>query len=138
MKVLGFVLPTLFLLTTPVMAAEYQGRNIDGRKLAAKAYYYATGGVYNVQVSFENRRATIYFGDGNKTTIRLRQRVITDPKNIEGFGKLGQLPLSGIFSVGLVYDNNMVGNGELPQSRPLEGLWKLSLESPLNNSTEKR
>lgn len=128
MKVLGLVLPALFLLTTPAMAVEYQGQNIDGKKLAAKAYYYATGGVYNVQVSFENRRATIYFSDGNQTTIRLRQRVITDSNNIEGFGKLGQFPLNGTFSVGLVYDTNLVGNSQPQQSHPLEGMWRISLE----------
>lgn len=128
MKVLGLVLNTLFLLTTPAVAVEYQGQNIDGKKLDAKAYYYATGGVYNVQVSFNKRRATIYFGDGNQTTIKLNQQVITDSKSIEGFGKLGQLPVNDIFSAGLVYDNDLVGNG-LQQSNPLEGMWRISLEN---------
>lgn len=127
MKVDGLVLSALFLLSTPAVAVEYQGQNIDGKKLAAKAYYYATGGVYNVQVSFDEKRATIYFGDGNQTTIKLNQQVITDSKSIEGFGKLGQLPINGIFSVGLVYDNDLVGNG-LQQSNPLEGMWRITLE----------
>ena len=47
MKVLGLFLPVLFLLATPAMAVEYQGKNIDGKKLDAKAYYSQTGGVYN-------------------------------------------------------------------------------------------
>jgi hypothetical protein len=128
MKVLGLVINALFLLTTPVVAVEYQGRNIDGKKLDAKAYYYATGGVYNVQVSFDKKRATIYFGDGNQTTIKLNQQVITDSKSIEGFGKIGQIPVNNIFSVGLVYDNDLVGNG-LQQSNPLEGMWRISLEN---------
>ena len=128
MKVLGLVLPALFLLTTPAMAVEYQGKNIDSRKLAAKAYYYATGGVYNVQVRFEDKRATIYFTGGAQTTIRLRQGVITDPNDIEGFGKLGHFPLNGIISVGLDYDNNLVGDRLLSGSHPLAGFWRIRLD----------
>ncbi|MCC5621218.1 hypothetical protein [Nostoc sp. CHAB 5715] len=130
MKVLGLFLPVLLLLGTPAMAVEFKGQNIDGQKLPAKAYYYATGGLYKVQVSFHNKRATIYFDDGNQTIIQLNQQVITDSNNIEGFGKLGQYPINSTFSVGLVYDNNWLGSSDsqLQQSNPLEGLWKISLE----------
>ncbi|MEH2142149.1 hypothetical protein [Nostoc sp.] len=130
MKVLGLLLLVLLGLSTPAMAVEFKGQNIDGKKLPAKAYYYATGGVYKVQVSFHNKRATIYFADGNKTTIKLNQQVITDSNNIEGFGKLGQYPVNNIFSVGLVYGNDWSdsSNGQLQQSNPLDGLWKISLE----------
>jgi hypothetical protein len=127
MKVLGLVLPTLLLLTTPVMAVEYQGKNIDGTKLAAKAYYPATGGVYNVQVRFKQNRATIYFDGGYQTTIQLLSRAITDPSNIEGFGKLGQISLNRTFSIGLIYDNSLVGDTE-PSKPPLDGLWRISLD----------
>lgn len=129
MKVLGLVLPVL-LLCSPAMAVELKGQNIDGQKLPATAYYYATGGVYKVQVRFHNKRATIYFDDGNQTTIQLNQQAIADSKNIEGFGKLGQYPLNRTFSVGLVYDNNWLGSNDsqFQQSNPLEGLWKISLE----------
>jgi hypothetical protein len=129
MKILWLVLSALFLLITPAVAVEYQGRNIDGKKLTAKAYYYGTGGVYDVQVRFDKKRATIYFGDRNQTTIQLNQQVITDSKNIEGFGKLGQLPVNDVFSVGLVYDNDFAGNGQVQQSNPLEGMWRISLEN---------
>lgn len=130
MKMLGFVLPLLLLLGTPAVAVEFKGQNIDGQKLPARAYYYATGGVYKVQVSFHNKRATIYFEDGNQTTIQLNQQVITDSNNIEGFGKLGQYPVSNIFSVGLVYDNDWFNSssGQLQPSNPLDGLWRISLE----------
>lgn len=121
MKNLGLVLFALFLLTMPALAVEYQGRNLDGKKLAAKAYYYATGGVYNVQVRFEQERATIYFAEGNQITIQLRRQVITDPKNIEGFGKLGYYPLSRHFSIGLESDNNE----QLAESDSLEGYWRM-------------
>ncbi len=129
MKVLEIVLAAaLFMLVTPATAAEYQGKNIDGKKLAAKAYYYATGGVYDVQVSFRQNRATIYFDGGYQTTIQLKQRFITDPNDIEGFGKLGQIPLSNTFSIGLVYDNELVGNSHQPDL-PLEGFWRISLDA---------
>ncbi|MFQ4143826.1 hypothetical protein [Chlorogloeopsis sp. ULAP02] len=129
MKVLGLALATaLFILVTPATAAEYQGRNIDGKKLAAKAYYYATGGVYNVQVRFKDNRATIYFDGGSQTTIRLKQRAIANPNHIEGFGKLGQFPLGGILSIGLDNDSNFIGNSQLSDS-PLAGFWRISLDS---------
>ncbi|MEH2248145.1 hypothetical protein [Nostoc sp.] len=130
MKPLGLVLPIFLMLVTPAIAVEFKGQNIDGQKLPARAYYYATGGVYKVQVRFHKKRATIYFDDGNQTTIQLNQQVITDSNNIEGFGKLGQYPLNGIFSVGLVYDDNWLGNSDSQsqQSNPLSGLWKISLE----------
>jgi hypothetical protein len=130
MKMLGFVLPILLLLGTPAIAVEFKGQNIDGQKLPARAYYYATGGVYKVQVSFHNKRATIYFEDGNQTTIQLNQQVITDSNNIEGFGKLGQYPVNNIFSVGLVYGNDWANSSsdQLQTSNPLDGLWKISLE----------
>ena len=137
MKVLGLVLlPTLLLVTTPVLAVEYQGKNIDGRKLHAKAYYYATGGVYNVQVRFKHNRATIYFTNNSQTTIRLNHRAIADPSDIEGFGRLGQISLNRVFSVGLDYDNNLVGNRPMPGARTLEGFWRISIDSTeLNNLT---
>ena len=130
MKVLGLVLPVLLLLGTPAIAVEFKGQNIDGQKLPARAYYYATGGVYKVQVRFHNKRATIYFDDGNQTTIQLNQQIFTDSNNIEGFGKLGQYPINSIFSVGLVYDNSWLGSSDsqLQLSNPLDGLWKISLE----------
>lgn len=130
MKVLGLVLPVLLMLVPPAMAVEFKGQNIDDRKLPARAYYYATGGVYKVQVRFHHKRATIYFDNGNQITIQLNQEAIADSNNIEGFGKLGQYPLSRTFSVGLMYENNWLGSSDsqFQQSNPLDGLWKISLE----------
>jgi len=49
---------------------------------------------------------------------------------LEGFGKLGQYPLSGAFSVELVYDNNWLGrsDSQSQQSNLLDWLWKISLD----------
>ncbi|MCP6761946.1 MAG: hypothetical protein NHB32_25070 [Fischerella sp. CENA71] len=141
MKVLELVLTAaaaLFVLVTPVKAAEYQGKNIDGKKLAAEAYYYATGGVYDVQVSFKDNRATIYFNGGYQTTIQLNQPKISDPNKIEGYGKLGQIPLSDTFSIGLEFDNNEVGNSQLLPSSPGEGFWRISLDSTEFNNFIKK
>lgn len=91
------------------------------------AYYYATGGVYQVQVSFKGKQAIIHFGDGNQVTIRLNQRAIGDSKIIEGYGKFGQVPVNDGFSVGLVHDSS-VGDGQLPQANPLEGMWRIEVE----------
>jgi len=128
MKVLGLVLSSLILLATPAIAAEYQGKNIDGRKFAAKAYYSGTGGVYRVQVQFKKNRATIYFAGGSQTTIKLRQRVITDSSDIEGFGRPGLVNIGGIFSAGLDYDNDNISNSQPPGPHPPEGFWRISLD----------
>ncbi|OUL21787.1 hypothetical protein BV372_31315 [Nostoc sp. T09] len=124
MKILSLVVPALLLLSTPAMAVEYKGHSIDGQKLPARAYYYATGGAYNVQASFHKQRATIYFEDGNQTNIQLNSQVIADAKNIEGFGKLGQYRVNNFFSVGLIYGSDWPSatDNQLQQSNPLEGL----------------
>ena len=106
MKVFGFVITALLLLTVPARAVEYQGKNLDGIKLPAKVTSYNTGGEYDVQVQFKQNLATIYFAHGGQTTIRLTQRVITDPTKLEGIGKLGQVYLGNVFSVGLDFDRS--------------------------------
>ena len=130
MRVFGlFLLSTLLVLVKPAMAAEYQGKNIDGRKLTGKAYFSQTGGVYNVQVLFKKNRATIYFANGGQTTIKLRHQVIADPSDIEGVGGLGQYYLGGLFSVGLVQGDNSIGNNLRPsESQTFQGFWRISLD----------
>lgn len=66
MKTIGTALLTLCLLSSPSLAAQYQGKTIDGRKLTAKVYSYETGGVYAAQVQFDRDRAALVFaGVGN-------------------------------------------------------------------------
>jgi len=119
MKALGLLASALLLLPLPVSAVEYQGQNIDNRMLDAKVYSYATGGVYDAQVRFRQNEATIYFVNGDRLNVRLSQRVITDPSDIQGFGRIGFFNLGGIF---LGLDNNDFGN------RQLAGYWKISLK----------
>ncbi len=138
MKVLWLVLSATLLLTMPAVAIEYQGKNIDGRKLPAKAYNYSTGEEYNVQISFDANRATIYFNDDTRTTIWLSQRVISNPKDIKGFEKLGQFPVDETFSLGLYSDTISARNEEPVNSTPIETFWKLSLESAEFNKPAKK
>jgi hypothetical protein len=129
MKVLWLVLSAALLLTTPVVAVEYHGRNLDGKKLPAKAYNYSTGEEYKVQISFDTNRATIYFNDDSKTTIWLGQRVISNPKDIKGFERSGHFPVDETFSLGLYPDTGLASNERPPISTPIETFWKISLES---------
>ncbi|BCL40071.1 hypothetical protein [Nostoc sp. MS1] len=130
MKMFGLVVSALLLFSAPAVTVEFKGQNIDGQRLRAKAYYYATGGVYKVQVIFNKQQATIFFEDGNKITIQLNNSVITDSNNIEGFGKLGQYRVTNGLSIGLVYDNDWINasGSQLQQSNALEGLWRISLD----------
>ncbi|HEY9707645.1 MAG TPA: hypothetical protein V6D48_05515 [Oculatellaceae cyanobacterium] len=121
MKVFGLVLSALLLLTAPAFSAEYQGKNIDGFKFKGKALFSETGGVYDVMVLFKGNKATIFFDNGDQTTIKLRRQVITDPSNIEGVGGLGQYYLGGPFSVGL-------GSGDNPIGRSLQSFWRISVD----------
>ncbi|HAA29185.1 MAG TPA: hypothetical protein DCE56_17650 [Cyanobacteria bacterium UBA8553] len=130
MKVFGLVLSALILLTTPAVAVEYQGKNLDGKKLTGQAYFSETGGVYDVQVLFKRNRATIYFVNGSQTTIKLRQQVITDPSDIQGVGGLGRFDLGGLLSIGL-------DSGEHPIGKPLQGFWRISLDlTDFNNPAQ--
>jgi hypothetical protein len=121
MKVFGLVVSALLLLSVPARAAEYQGKNIDGFKLKGKALLSETGGVYDVMVLFKGNRATIFFVNGDQTTIKLLHSVITDPNNIEGVGGLGQYPVAGPLSIGLISGDNSTG-------RPLQNFWRIRVD----------
>jgi hypothetical protein len=127
MKKIGFMITALCLLTAPAQAVEYQGKNLDGIKLPAKVTSYNTGGEYDVQVQFKQNLATIYFSHGGQTTIRLTQRVITDPNKIEGIGKLGQVYLGSVFSVGLDFDRS-TGDVAASVVPTADYLWSIRLD----------
>ncbi len=127
MKVIWLTLLTLSLSTTPILAVEYQGKNLDGRKLAAKAYYQKTGGVYDVQVQFQGELATLYFADGSQVTLKLGRQRIIDPSNIVGFGRLGYVHLNNWFSIGLE-SNNPTDNIGTSSPRTLADVWRIQLD----------
>lgn len=106
-------------------AAEYQGRNIDGQSFDAQVYSYETGGLYDVQVMFRKRTAIMTFNGGAQQKIRLYSPVITNPHQIDGFGRPGVLTLGGIFSIG--FEDNSSNNLEPPRPRPLEGFWSIRI-----------
>lgn len=134
-KVLGLAV-SLCLLTAPTRAVEYQGKNLDGVRLPAKVILYQTGGEYDVEVTFKQSLATLYFPHGEQTTIRLTQRVITDPSNVEGIGKLGQVYVGNTFRVGLDFDrsNDAFGTSNVPTS---DYIWRIQLDpANLNQITQ--
>lgn len=115
-KRIGIVLSLLFLLTPPARAAEYQGKNIDGRSFAAEVYSYETGGVYQAEVQFKQDQAAITFAGGGQLTIKLRQPNISDVSQIEGYGEPGRIYLGNVLSIGLESDratNQPVLSGRL-------------------------
>lgn len=119
----------LSLLMPPVIALEYQGHNLDGRKLPAKAYYQRTGGVYDVMIQFNRDRATIYFDNGGQTTIKLRQQSITDLSNIEGVGGLRQIQVNNLLSFGLENDSMAGTTGDWNSYQGANELWRISIKS---------
>jgi hypothetical protein len=128
MKVAGLILALLPFLTSPLLALEYQGRSLDGRKLPAKAYYQRTGGVYNVFVLFEGNRATIYFAEGGQTTIQLKQSVITDLNEIQGMGRLGYIRVGNSVSIGLE-QNQPTDDVGTPGPHGVNDIWRLRLSA---------
>jgi hypothetical protein len=112
------------LVANSAIAAEYHGKNIDGRRFAGKVYSYETGGVFDVKVEFQNKKAVLYFVNGGQQTLRLKRAEIKDPRNIVGFSR-GFLNIGGIFSVGVADDSS--SNTEPPRPRPFEGFWRISL-----------
>ncbi|MGB7417023.1 MAG: hypothetical protein WA902_22710 [Thermosynechococcaceae cyanobacterium] len=128
MKPLGVALlifTAIFSSPGEALAAEYQGKNIDGKLFEATAYSYETGGLYEIQVRFDERQATMIFAGGSKKTIQLNQSVVTDPDHIEG-SKQGFLTIGGLFSIGVA--DNSDNNLEPPRPRPLQGVWRISLK----------
>lgn len=127
MKVFWLILSTLLFLNAPVIAAEYQGKNLDGRKLAAKAYYQKTGGVYDVQVEFKKDLAILYFTDGSQVTLKLGGQRIADPSNIVGYGRLGYIPLNNRFSIGLESSNSTDDIG-VSSPNTVGDIWRIQLD----------
>jgi hypothetical protein len=108
-----------------VIAAEYQGRNIDGRRFKGQVYSYETGGVFDVEVEFRKKQATLYFVNGSRQTVRLKQSKILDLKGIEVWSR-GFFTIGDIFSIGVA--DNSSDNLQPPRPRPFEGFWRISLQ----------
>lgn len=112
---------TLLLLTflaPTAMAAEYQGRTLDGQPLKARVYAYETGGVFDATVEFEGRRAMIQFVNGSQLWAVV-DKTIKNPNRIRATTGLQ------IFGVGL---GAGYGSLSLPATRPLQGIWLIDLE----------
>jgi hypothetical protein len=119
-----WLLLCLVLGANSAIAAEYHGKNIDGKRFAGKVYAYETGGVFDVQVEFQKKKAILYFVNGGQQTLRLKRSEISDPRNIVAWSR-GFLNIGGIFSVGVADDSS--SNTEPPRPRPFEGFWRITL-----------
>lgn len=125
MKIFALAASLLLVTTLPTMAAQYEGKTIDGRRLPVKVYSYATGGVFDAQAEFKQDRATIYFVNGTQVFLRLSQSTIRDPNNIVAYGRVGQLPLGRSFSIGIGADP--ASNGNVVGAGALSDLWNIRL-----------
>ena len=123
-----WLISTLSLLATPILAAEYQGKNIDDRKLPAKVYYQKTGGVYDVQVEFKGDRAILYFTDGSQVTLNLGSARINDPSNIIGYGRVGFIPVNRSFSIGLESNDSTNDIGSPTPNVSAPDIWRIQLD----------
>jgi hypothetical protein len=114
------------LLALPAYSAEYQGQNLDGRSFRGTAYSYETGGVFDVQIVFKKRWATVRFVNGSQQRLRLRRSRITDLNEIVGWN-VNPVNIAGILNIGFAQPSTH--NTELPRPRPFEGLWRLSVQT---------
>lgn len=131
-KQLGFIVTSLLLLAPAAVAAEYQGKTIDGKRFEAKVYSVQTGGAYDAVVQFDRQLVTVYFA-GGQATLRLTQAVITDPTAIAAIGRLGHVPVGRNFSVGLDFDRS-AGNFPSPQVPVRNDIWRISLDPKVLDS----
>ncbi|MGK7945654.1 MAG: hypothetical protein AB4058_14420 [Microcystaceae cyanobacterium] len=116
---------TMFMgWNVPLSALEYEGKNLDGRRIPAKAYYQRTGATYEVQVQFEGNRATLFFTEGGQITIQLRQSVVRDLDNIQGQGRLGYIRVGNSVSLGLARDQD---SWERLNNPGVNDLWQISI-----------
>jgi hypothetical protein len=113
-----------FSLVSPVLALEYRGQVLDGKKLKARAFYAATGGVYEVTVIFRGTRATLYFTDGSEANVRLQSASVSDIGNIVGYGRLGYIPINRSLSIGLEQGDRTA----TPNLNFGGDLWRIGLE----------
>lgn len=136
MKVFGFACSLICLLAAPTLAAEYQGKPIDGKRFNAQVYSYHTGGVFDAQVEFQRDLATIHFVSGSQLVIRLNQPNIQDPTAILGYGRLGSVPLTRWLSLGVATDNGLTGGVTVGGGR-FEDLWQIRLIDRLDANQSK-
>ncbi len=127
MKAFALAFLTVFLTVSPTLAVEYQGQNIDGRKLTAKVYSYETAATYDAQVEFNQDQAFIRFPGGGELTVSVRKRTISNLGQVEAYGGPGQLALGNFFTLGFGYA--YPANNLTPLTpNPLRNFWRISLD----------
>lgn len=117
MKLFGLTLSTLLLLAPGAVAAEYQGKILDSQPFEAQVYSFATGGVFQATVKFDDRRATIQFVNGDQLWTTVDQ-TITNPDRIVARSGLN------LFGLGLRVGYSL---DKRPGPGP-QGLWLINLD----------
>ncbi len=124
---MAIILAPLAIIGKQAIAAEYQGKNVDGKKIPAQVYSSETGGVFDAQVEFKQKQALVYFEGGSRQRILLNSPVITDPTNIVGWGQPFSVNIGGGVRFGIV--DSDPGNTEPVRPRLSEGLWRISVKA---------
>ncbi len=83
-----------------LLAAEYQGRDIDGETFDCTAFSYGTGNYYFGQVEFDGNEAIFYFSSGGHIILTLDDEDIEAPDSVPAFdykrGVFWELDVNGL------------------------------------------
>lgn len=95
-----FMLSIISIFNTNVHAAEYNGRDIDGKSFSCTAFSYNTGKYYYAQVEFYGDEATLFFSNGGQVVLTIDDEEIDDPSSISAFdykrGAYWELEVDGL------------------------------------------
>jgi hypothetical protein len=75
-------LAALSLASGQALAAEYRGRNVDGRAYVATVSNNDYGTYHGVEIKFQGERAYVTFSRGGRLTLILDDEHIVDPRAI--------------------------------------------------------
>ena len=84
-QTLSLLMSIMLTLSSLSLAAEYQGRNIDGEVFEATAYSYSTAKYYSVSVEFEGDEVIVHFQKGGRVRLTLDDEEIDDPHDISAY-----------------------------------------------------
>src|SRR5215472_10568499 len=77
------LVPSLLLcITVPALAADYQGRNLDGTRYSAFARSFVTGKYYPARVVFDQNQANVLLESGERLNLVLEDERIDDLEEI--------------------------------------------------------
>lgn len=81
----------LLVLCVSALGAEYQGKNIDGKRYEAEIK--APKAIHSGKVEFQGNRATLYF-DGKGVEVKLESESIENPNKVYAWNEEGSWVIS--------------------------------------------